>query len=301
MEIPDSLPDNFAHLGVLPIHEQTHQPVCEYPHNSGHCNTEYRSGEHSPLQTRPDAVLLFRAVILRDEGGESVAEILHRHVGEGVNFHRGGKSRHHHGAEAVDQPLDHEDAQVHDRLLDAGQDGEAGDFPDAAPGDPPPLQTAADLGTADKGICHDAQPGEVLGDHGGLRSAGGAPLQAQHKEEVQRDIEQGGQGQENQRHKGIAHCPQEGREIVVQEGGRDAAEDNGQVLPHDTPHLLWNPQKDADAGKAQKGGGIQQEGHCPDQEKGGGYALLQLLLILLPEPDGEYRPAAHAQSQQNRG
>ena len=61
--------------------------------------------------------------------------------------------------------------------------------------------------------------------------------------QIQKDVQHGGDRQKDQRHHGIAHRPQERREIIVQEGGGDAAEDDDQILPHQAPHLRRHPEK----------------------------------------------------------
>ena len=45
--------------------------------------------------------------------GERVAELLHRHIGQCVDFYSRGESCHDDGAEAVDQSLDHQDTEIH--------------------------------------------------------------------------------------------------------------------------------------------------------------------------------------------
>ena len=76
-----------------------------------------------------DAFCFLRTVILGDEQGIGVAKFLSRHIGDGVNFHSGGKGCHDGGAKAVDQPLNHQDAEVHDGLLNAGCHIIDDDFP----------------------------------------------------------------------------------------------------------------------------------------------------------------------------
>lgn len=70
-----------------------------------------------------DPVGFAGAQVLGDEGGKTVAEVLNRHVGKGINFNCGGKGGHDRDAEAVDQSLNHKDAKIHYGLLDAGQKG----------------------------------------------------------------------------------------------------------------------------------------------------------------------------------
>ena len=75
-----------------------------------------------------DTFLIPGSVILGDKGGVGVSEILYRQIGEGVDLDGGGEGGHNGGAEAVDQPLYHEDAEVHDRLLHAGHGGQPDDL-----------------------------------------------------------------------------------------------------------------------------------------------------------------------------
>ena len=119
---------------------------------------------------------LFSPVILCDKGGKCVAEVLHRHIGKGVDFYSGGKGGHHNGAEAVDKPLHHKDAEVHDRLLHAGQRGEGDDLPDAPAPQATDLPYRTHLCKAHKRISGDADPRNILGDHRCLRRPGNAPI-----------------------------------------------------------------------------------------------------------------------------
>ena len=68
------------------------------------------------------------AVILSDEGGIGVAEILHGKIGEGVDLDGGGKGCHDRRAETVDEPLDKKDTEIHDGLLEAGEGREICDL-----------------------------------------------------------------------------------------------------------------------------------------------------------------------------
>lgn len=61
------------------------------------------------------------SVVLCSESREGVPEILYRHIGERINLYGCCKSGHDGCAEAVDKALNHEDTEIHDRLLDAGQ------------------------------------------------------------------------------------------------------------------------------------------------------------------------------------
>ena len=125
MQIADALGDDS---GLRGIYKEQHQGTGKHPHPCGDDNAENQGGGHGPFQARLDALPLSGPVVLGNEGGEGVSEILDGHVGEGVDFHGGGESGHDRWAEAVDQSLDHENPQIHHRLLDAGEDGKASDF-----------------------------------------------------------------------------------------------------------------------------------------------------------------------------
>ena len=161
-----------------------------------------------------------------DEGGEGIAEVLYRHIGEGIYLHPGGKSGHDGGAEAVHQPLDHQDAKVHHRLLDTGEDGEAGDLLHRGPfqGKPPP--DTLQLGNFGHGVEGDTHAGDILGDDRGLRRPGSPPAEDQHEKEIQGDVQKGGYPQKHQGHEGVAQRAEKSGEVIVEEGGGDAAEDD---------------------------------------------------------------------------
>ena len=105
-----------------------------------------------------------------------VAEVLHRHIGKGVDFHSGGKGGHHNGAEAVDQSLYHKDTEVHDRLLHAGQRGEGDDLLNTSAPQTAELPDRAHLREARKGENGDANPRNILSDHRCLRRSGNASI-----------------------------------------------------------------------------------------------------------------------------
>ena len=57
---------------------------------------------------------------LRGKGGEGVAEVLYGEIGKRVDLYRRRKRRHRDRSEAVHQPLDEQDAEVHNGLLNRG-------------------------------------------------------------------------------------------------------------------------------------------------------------------------------------
>ena len=106
MQIADALGDDG---GLRGIYKEQHQGTGQHPYPCGDDNAENQGGGDGSLQARLDALPLSGSVVLGNESGEGVSEILDGHVGERVDFHGGGKGCHDGGAEAVDQPLDHED------------------------------------------------------------------------------------------------------------------------------------------------------------------------------------------------
>ena len=75
----------------------------------------------------------------------------YRHIGKGIDLYSGGKGGHHNGTEAVDQSLHHKNAEVHDRLLHAGQRGEGNNLTDAFPPQTVSFPDRAHLREARKG------------------------------------------------------------------------------------------------------------------------------------------------------
>ena len=140
-----------------------------------------------------------------------------------------------------------------------------------------------------------------MGKHRRLRRPCHAPFQSQDEPQVQNDIQHSRNRQENQRYNGIAHRPQKRREKIMQERGGNAEEDHAQVFPHRPPHLLRHPEQGSDRVQADKGKTRQQQRRACDEYKRGTHALLQAGLVPLSKANGKQCPAAHAQSQQNRG
>ena len=75
-----------------------------------------------------DPFFISRAVVLGDEGRIGVSKVLNRKICEGVDLYCRRESRHGGGAKAVYKPLHHEDSEIHNRLLQAGQGGKARDL-----------------------------------------------------------------------------------------------------------------------------------------------------------------------------
>lgn len=104
-------------------YKDKHEPFCKQKDNGGDKQAEQEGAQEGGADTFLDPVSFAGTQVLGDKGGKTVAEVLDRHVGKGIDFNCGGKGGHDRDAEAVDQSLDHKDAKIHYRLLDAGQEG----------------------------------------------------------------------------------------------------------------------------------------------------------------------------------
>ena len=109
-------------------------------------------------------------------------------VGKRVDFHACREGGHHVYAKAVDQALDHQNAEIHDGLLRAREHGNHRDAPDKRPVRPQVANAGAQVPHFQERIPDDPGRACRLGDH---RRKGGAlhpPAQARHKPQIQRDI-----------------------------------------------------------------------------------------------------------------
>ena len=109
--------------GFLRADEKLHERLRKKKHDGGNDDTEAEADKKRLFCAAPDAVPVPGAVILGDEGGVGVSKILHRKIGEGIYLNSGGKGCHDRRAEAVDEPLNEKDAEIHDGLLQAGEEG----------------------------------------------------------------------------------------------------------------------------------------------------------------------------------
>ena len=109
------------------VNEDLHERGRKETNQHADADAEYRRGRGGAADAFPDPLRLVGPVVLGHIGGERVAEILHRHIGKGINFDRRCKGRHDDRAKTVDKALHHQDAKVHDGLLDAGHNGQIQD------------------------------------------------------------------------------------------------------------------------------------------------------------------------------
>ncbi len=111
------------HLRLLRFDKQEQELPGKYDHEHGDGEGEQHHAPGGGAYSFFDPLRLFCPVVLGDKGGEGVAEILQGHVGKGVDLYGCREGCHNDAAEAVDKSLHHQDAQIHHRLLQAGQDG----------------------------------------------------------------------------------------------------------------------------------------------------------------------------------
>ena len=186
LQIPDSRRDDGR---LLCTDEDLHQRSCK-EHDGGGNHEAEADGEQKCL-SRPaaDPFAVLCAVVLGNEGGIGIAEILNRQVCKGVDFHGCCKGGHDGRPEAVDQSLDHQDAEVHDRLLDTGHGGETEDALQDAAAEAEFPAGREHAAAAQEHVAGDADGGEILGDDGGQCGSGDTPGKACDEQEIQRDIE----------------------------------------------------------------------------------------------------------------
>ena len=100
------LPMPFTIDGICYLEEETltraefyaHQRRGEDADKQRDCGREGRADEHRLAEAAAEAVVLPGAVVLGDEGGKGVAEVLHGQIGKRVDLDGSGKGRHRRGA-----------------------------------------------------------------------------------------------------------------------------------------------------------------------------------------------------------
>ena len=125
---------------------------------------------------------------MRDKGRKGIAKVLYGHVRECINFDCGGKGGHNGRTEAVDKPLYHENAEIHDGLLDAGQERKIGDFSDAASCDMKTAFEHTKFRAVQQCVNGNSDAGNILGNDGCSGGSGYAPRKFKHKEQIQRNV-----------------------------------------------------------------------------------------------------------------
>ena len=287
--------------GFRRVNENAHERRCKGAHQHTDDDAERRTAQPCTADALADAVGLARAVVLRHIGGKGIAEVLHRHVGKGVDLDCRRKSRHDHGAEAVDQPLYHEDAEIHDGLLHAGHHRKVQDGGKVLFVPPAVLFFRAELRELFQGVQSDADAGHELREGGGCRGPPHAPVPHQHAHQIQDHIEHCRHGQEQQRDHGVTDGPQEVCKVVIQKGGRDAQKNDAEIFLHQEDELFRHTQYPQDAIQPQVHQHIERHRHARDEHEGLEHALPHAGLFPAAVLHGDGCAAAHAQPQQDGG
>ena len=204
--------------------------------------------------------------VLGDEQGIGVAKLLRRHICQGINLHRRGEGCHDYCAEAVHQPLNHEDAEIHDGLLDACSHIVSDNLSKTLP--VPVFPAPAQLGQLREAVGHNAQTGNRLGDYRGPGGPGNAHGQAHDEPDIQNDVQHRRRCQKQQRRQRIAHRPQQIGEEVIEKHKENAHKHRGNVLPHEGHQLrrrLQQPQYGVHAGIDHS---INQHRHAKNKPEG---------------------------------
>ena len=85
-----------------------------------------------------------------------------------------------------------------------------------------------------------------MGDDGGICRAPDAERKIRHKQDVQRDVQKGGHGEEDERDRRVSEGAQKAGKKVIEGGGDDTGKNDCKVLPHPVPDFRRNAQKRKD-------------------------------------------------------
>ena len=282
-------------------HKNLHQRLGEDTYKKTDDETEEEGAQESALHSLPDPVFFFCAVILGDKGGKRVPKVLYRHVGEGVDLHRRREGRHDDRAEAVDKPLDHEDAKIHDRLLETGEKGKAGDFVEDFVVPFSVLLPGHHLREADPCVDGKTDAGHILGEDGGKGSPCHAPVKDNHKHQIKHNVHHRGHSQEDEGDSGVPDGPQQAGEIIVEKCPDNSCEYDKEIILHQSCDGAGDTQEPDDSPDAGKDRHVQHDCHRADKDKGLKDARLHPVKILLAVADGKGGAAAHTEPQDDRG
>lgn len=130
------------------------------------------------------------------------------------------------------------------------------------------LPAGEEFGKAQKGIDGEPGAGEPLGGGGGPGGARRAHPEHQYKKKIQPDVEHRSCPQKEERGHGVAHCPQQRSEKVVQKSAADAPEHRPQVLPHDGGHCLRHREQEEDGIQKAEHRQVEHQGEGKDHQKG---------------------------------
>ena len=208
--------------------EQRHGLAEENHHHQGEQGV-HAADNHPGPQPGENAVAPAGADVLPAIGGHGHAQGVKDAGEQLVQLVGGGDGGHHHRAQAVDGSLQQNAANGRDGALQAHGDAHA-------------QQAAGVILAEHKVIPGDVEQGEFFPDEHQARQAGDAlgnhrgPGGPRHphgddhnQEQVQGDVQQGGDHQENHRRAAVPQGPQQACQHVVQHNGGDAQENHHDV------------------------------------------------------------------------
>ena len=292
MEIGHAGADNLL---IRAVQKDPDQRSGKNPDDYGNKNTEDHRYAHSKRGSPADPLFFLPAVILGNKKRKGVAEFLGRHVGQCVDLHRHRKSRHDHCSETVYQTLDHQDTEIHHRLLGAGDHGiphhsvqrifsKAHIF-SAYPKRRYPPQC----------IRRYTDAGYSLGDHRSLRSAGNASVQSGHKPDIQKHIHNRRYRQKPERHYRVPHGAEKTGKIIIEINKNNPRENHPYVIVHQRIDIFRNLKKSQNRIRPDKYDHVQDYRHDADKPESGPHALFQLFFIFRPKSNRKNSAASHTQ------
>lgn len=225
----DTHPAQGDDIGIVGQTEQVNQGTRSHRQDEGHDGTEDGLHDHGGLDAADGTLLLAGADVLTGEGGQGHGQVHHRHGHEALDPVGDPEGSHHIGTEEVDEALHEHHADGDDGLLD----GSRQTVVDDGAQDILVKDIFVSLETVDLDILVDVGKAQDIaedlrhdGRHGHTHDT---PAQERHKRIVQHDIGDRSDDQEVQRGLAVTDCPQDGGEVVVQEGGRHADEHDAQI------------------------------------------------------------------------
>ena len=142
-----------------------------------------------------------------------------------------------------DNSLNHENPQIHYRLLKACEDGKRSDFGSYLTFPFHVFHRRAQFRKVSESIyCYACRRYE-LGRNSGCSSSFDSEGQKYHKQNIENHIQYRRNRQKNQRRDGIAHRPEQCGEKIIYEDSRNSCKDDEQILSHQRHDFSRNVQQ----------------------------------------------------------
>ena len=261
--------------------------------------------QRTGLHTLPDALGLARPVVLPGKGGHSDAQALEGTHEEHLDADGSRIGSHAGGAQRVVGTLEHDAADGGDGELESHghTDGKhrAGQATVEA--------AFGRRGAENVEMAHHvevAQDGRhALGHQRGNGSAGHTPAQHEDAEEVEHDVEHGGEEQEPERCLAVAQRTDDAGQEVVEEGAGDADEGNQQVVVGIGEDILGRADQVQDPVAEQGSNHRQRQGHERRQLEADrhitahGYVVARTELLGHGDAEASATAVAETQNQEN--